>query len=133
MAEINDNSNSFNDSRTFKGYKRHKQYVSELQSKNMDEKDEIYVDKQYFNCLHCSKVNLIEEIKNEEAENRTFRAKWTTWQKLKQLAAERGGSIENAINYLFMLYERYEDSLEDNYEINIAGRNPQRISKEKEK
>lgn len=120
MAEQNNNY-SF-ESKNFKAFQKHKQYVDHIDKEKYDV-EPMYIEQNYFNCLHCGKVNLVEDVKKEEADNRTFRARYKTWYKLKQLAHDKGGSIENAVNYLLYLEENFSNSIEDSNEINIAGFN----------
>ena len=117
MADINENSIGFDDSRSYKSFKRYKKFKEELKPPaNLQ-----YIEENYFSCLYCNKINLVKDIKKDEPENRTFRSKHMSWKKLKDLANEKGGSIENAINYLIYLHEERERNggISD-YEVNVA-------------
>jgi hypothetical protein len=117
MADSNENSIGFDDSRSYKNYKRYKRYKEGLkQTQNYT-----YIEENYFTCMYCNKINVIKELKQEEPENRTFRAKHMSWKKLKDIANEKGGSIENAVNYLISLHEdREEHGGASDYDINVA-------------
>jgi hypothetical protein len=117
MANSNENGIGFDDSRSYKNYKRYKQYKEGLkQTQNYT-----YIEENYFTCMYCNKINVIKDIKQEEPENRTFRAKHMSWKKLKEIANDKGGSIENAINYLIYLHEDKEaHGGASDYDINVA-------------
>src|SRR5687767_8702465 len=87
-------SDSDYNSGAFKSYKKHKEYKQKVEEQ---ERKRLLVAQQYFTCLKCGQINLVEDIKNEESENRTMRAHYTTWKKLKELANEKGGYMEGAI------------------------------------
>lgn len=107
------------DSKAYKIYKKHKEYREKIDEK---ERKRLIVNQKYFPCLYCNKINVIEDVENEKTENRTMRAHYTTWKKLKDLANEKGGYLENAILYLLSLHEkRLESNERDDYEVGVAG------------
>ena len=117
------NSNGF-DTHTYKSYEKHKKYKQKLeeQNKNRPINNNMYIEQKYFNCLACGKVNIVQDIIGEKTENRTYRTKYLTWKKFKDISNEKGGSLENGLNYLISLHEdRASNSGRDNYEIGIAG------------
>lgn len=114
MATGEDNYNSG----AFKSYQRHKTYKQKVEDA---ERKKTLVTKRYFACLECGKINEIDDILNEESENRTTRTKYLTWKKLKGLANDLNGNIEDALNYLLFLHERkIENKGRDDYEVNVA-------------
>ena len=110
------------DSRNFKSYKKYKAYRQKLDEENKNKSKNILIEEKYFTCLYCNKVNLISDIINEETENHTLRTKYSTWNKLKQIANEKGSNLENGLLYLILLHEDKESHGGQNeYDIQIAG------------
>ena len=81
------------DSRAFKSFKKYKEYKQKLQEENRNKSTNILIEEKYFTCLHCNKVNLISDVINEKSENKTLRAKYSTWKKFKDIANDKGGIL----------------------------------------
>lgn len=110
------------DSRAFKSYKKYKAYRQKLEEENRNKSKNILIEEKYFTCLHCNKINLISDILKEESENHTIHARYSTWKKLKAIANEKGGFIENTLLYLLLLHEDKEShGGQSEYDIQIAG------------
>lgn len=135
-------------SKTFKSFKRYKQYKQKIEDKDVNIHEDSYIEQKYFNCLYCSKVNMIEDIINEQSENRTMRARYQTWKKFKDISNEVGGGLENCLNYLILLHEKRKQQTpqrikygydygkrpaSDEYSVPIAGFGKQYGDKDKNK
>ena len=108
-------------SRIFKSFKKYKEYKQKLVEENRNKSTNILIEEKYFTCLHCNKINLISEVVNEESENRTLRAKYSTWKKLKDIASDKGGHLENGLLYLILLHEDKEShGGQSEYDVPIA-------------
>jgi hypothetical protein len=108
------------DSKPFKSYKKFKDYQEKVKEKENERKSNEFIEEKFFPCFHCGKINLFNDIINEEPENRTMRARYVTWKKFKTLANEMGGSLENCLNYLLSLHEGLLSGSKD-YDVPIAG------------
>lgn len=136
-------------SKTFKSFKRYKQYKQKIEEKDVNIPEDSYIEQKYFNCLYCSKVNMIEDIINEQSENRTMRARYQTWKKFKDISNDIGGGLENCLNYLISLHESKKSRTikstadrmylygkrpdSDDYDVPIAGFGKQYGDKDKHK
>ena len=91
------------DSRAFKSFKKYKEYRQKLEEENRNKSKNILIEEKYITCLYCDKINLITDILNEKTENHTIRARYSTWQKLRGIANDKGGFIENCNTVSFII------------------------------
>lgn len=114
MVKNSDNSYGFNENKRFQSYKKYQKFKHGLNIEALDKKNEVYVNEQYFTCINCEAVNPIKSIQKEVPENRTFRCRHKTWKKLKDIANDKGFSLENGLNYLIYLHEQNQRYGSDN-------------------
>lgn len=107
------------DTHIFRDYKKHKEYRQNAEEQIQQKQNPMLIEENYFNCIFCGKVNLVQLLNDEGMKNRTMRARYLTWKKFKDISNEKGGTLENGLNYLISLHEGLVPKKEDY--IGIAG------------
>lgn len=131
MVKFSDVQEEDYDSKSYRGFKRYKQYKQKINEQEIP--PNTYIEQKYFTCLGCGKINLVEDVVKEESENRTMRAKYSTWNKFKSISNDVGGDMENGMLYLMSLHEGIipmkSGRIPEEREINVARGNDEERQK----